>query len=57
MYTNDLIFREVPTLKTEEGELELDDGLTSATGEGEEPDDVFSWDQLLNEDSLDVDER
>lgn len=53
MYNNDLIFREAPTLETEEEELDDDDALLPSIAEGGE---TFSWDQLLDDDSLDADE-
>ena len=49
MYKNDLIFREVPTIETEEIELDEDDSLLLSTAEAQEVRDVFSWDQLLDD--------
>ena len=56
MYVNDLIFHEVSTLDMEEEELDADDCLLPSIAEGDKPHDVFSWDQLINDDSLNVDE-
>ena len=56
MYVNDLIFCEVSTLDMEEDELDADDGLLPSIAEGDKTHNVFSWDQLINDDSLNVDE-
>ena len=57
MYTNDLIFCEMPTVDTEEIELDEDNGLPPSIAEDGKVHDVFSWDQLLDDDSLNTDKQ
>ena len=61
MYTNDLIFRKVTLLDAEEGELDGDVELLPLPNSdggalGDVDDGKFTWDTLLDEDSLDADE-
>ena len=49
-------YHEVSTLDIEEEELDADDGLLPKIAEGDKTHNVFSWDQLINDDSLNVDE-